>query len=128
MATAWKLTLKEDKPLQLVSIKDIGHFAAQAFLHPKEFAGRSISLAGDGISLREANEVFKAQAGSFMPETFHFVARLILWFVPEFGNMWRWFDTEGFGADVTALKKEHPGLLSFKDWLENDSAWARKSA
>ena len=37
-----------EKPLQLVSVKDIGHFGAIALLQPEEYAGRAIGLAGNG--------------------------------------------------------------------------------
>ncbi|RYP48714.1 hypothetical protein DL768_005434 [Monosporascus sp. mg162] len=126
MATAWKVAVKE-KPLQLVSIRDIGWFAAQAFMRPGDFAGRVISLAGDELTLSQANAIFKSKVGREMPETFHFLARLLLWYSAEFGNMFRWFYTDGYGADIKALKAEHPGLLSFSAWLDQ-SDWTKKSA
>ncbi|CAJ2510200.1 Uu.00g061000.m01.CDS01 [Anthostomella pinea] len=128
MATSWHLTIPKDKPLQLVSIRDIGWFAAQAFLRPNDFAGRSISLAGDVLTLSQANATFKSKVGHEMPQTFSFLVRLLLWYSAEFGNMFRWFGREGFGSDLKALKAEHPGLLSWSDWLEKESEWTKKSS
>lgn len=126
VATAWRVAVKE-KPLQLISIRDIGWFAAQAFMSPGDFAGRVISLAGDELTLSQANAIFKNKVGHEMPETFHFLARLLLWYSAEFGNMFRWFYTDGFGADIKALKAEHPGLISLSAWLDQ-SDWTKKSA
>lgn len=35
--------------------------------------------------------------------------------------MFRWFDEEGFGTDIPALKKMHPGLLGLGNWLVKES-------
>ncbi|KAI0014393.1 NAD(P)-binding protein [Xylariaceae sp. FL0662B] len=126
-ATLWRVGLP-DKPLQLVAVKDIGWFAAQAFLRPAEFAGRSISLAGDELTLAEANGVFKRKVGYDMPEMFHFLVRLILWLYPILGNLWRFLRDEGYHADIPALRAEYPGLLSFEAWLEKESEWRKKFA
>ncbi|KAK7750031.1 hypothetical protein SLS62_008023 [Diatrype stigma] len=126
MATTWRVAVR-DKPLQLVSVRDIGWFAAQAFLRPDDFAGRSISLAGDELTLAQANAAFQTKIGREMPETFQFVARLILWLSAEFGGMFRWFYTDGFGADLKALRAEHPGLLSWSEWLDTASDWTKKT-
>jgi nucleoside-diphosphate-sugar epimerase len=124
-ATMWSLAVKE-KPLQLVAISDIGHFGAQAFINPDEYAGKSISLAGDSLSFEDANEVFKSKVGTDMPKTFSFIGSAIMWGVADVGKMFQWFYTDGYGADVPALKKAHPGLLSFGEWLEKESKFEIK--
>ncbi|OLN87752.1 NmrA-like family domain-containing protein 1-like protein 4 [Colletotrichum chlorophyti] len=124
-ATSWRLAVG-NKRLQHVSVRDIGWFAAQAFLRPRDFLGRQISLAGDELTLGEANQIFKAKMGMEMPETFQFFVRFLHWLVPDFGSMYRWFFTHGFRADIAALRKEHVGMRSFSDWLNEDSAWADK--
>ncbi|RYP29535.1 hypothetical protein DL766_005339 [Monosporascus sp. MC13-8B] len=98
-----------------------------AFMRPGDFAGRAISLAGDELTLSQANAVFKSKVGHEMPETFRFLARLLLWYSAEFGNMFRWFYTDCYGAEIKALKAEHPGLLSLSAWLDQ-SDWMKKSA
>ena len=66
--TAWKVGLSPTKKQQLISSADIGYFGAQALLRPKEFAGRTISLAGDELTFGEANAVFTEKLGStFLP-------------------------------------------------------------
>ncbi|KAK8060104.1 hypothetical protein PG996_010034 [Apiospora saccharicola] len=126
MATGMRVEL-QGKPIQLVGARDIGWFAAQAFLQPKAYAGRSVTLAGDEVTLDELRAVFEQKTGRGMPETFQFVARILFWLSAEFGSMFRWFHDEGFGADLPALRKEHPGLQSWGAWLESESEWVAKS-
>ncbi|KAK8051769.1 nucleoside-diphosphate-sugar epimerase family protein [Apiospora rasikravindrae] len=126
MATGMRVSLN-GKPLQFVSARDIGWFAAQAFLRPEAYAGRSVTLAGDELTLSDMRAVFRQKTGRDMPETFQFVAHIVFWLSAEFGSMFRWFHDEGFGADLAALRKEHPELQSWGDWLETESEWVAKS-
>jgi hypothetical protein len=36
--------------------------------------------------------------------------------------MYRWFNDHGYEADIAALKKEHPNLISFERYLR-DYSW-----
>lgn len=116
-ATAWKAVLK-DRPLQLVAVKDIGHFAAQAFLHPDEYKGQAIGLAGDELTFAQAAEVYKKRTGKSIPLTFEFVAHAVLYAVSDLGAMYRWFYTDGYHVDIQALRKRHPGLQDLAKYLE----------
>ncbi|KAJ0317507.1 hypothetical protein COL5a_011074 [Colletotrichum fioriniae] len=119
MATSWRVAVKE-KPLQLVSVKDVGRAAAKAFLQPQDFAGREIPLAGDELTLEAASAIFKSRKGTEIPETFQFLVRFLHWMIPEFGAMYRWFYTDGFGIDIAAAKRENPGVLDFGSWVEEE--------
>ncbi|KAL8669324.1 MAG: hypothetical protein Q9168_006080 [Polycauliona sp. 1 TL-2023] len=119
-ASAWKITLppSTNQKLQLIATEDVGWFAAQAFLKPEEYADRAISLAGDEISYTEADDAFKSKLGYMMPLTFGPLARFGVWASKDFGTMCDFFRDEGFGADVDGLRRLHPGMMSFADWLE----------
>ncbi|KAM0563431.1 hypothetical protein ACHAPJ_001152 [Fusarium lateritium] len=123
--TAWKLAVKE-KPIQLVSVGDVGVVGAQAFLHPEEYKGRALSLAGDELTLKEVEKVFKEKTGRDLPYAFSFVVSPMMAMVKELGYMFKWFNDVGFGADLKTLRKEYPGLKSFGSWLETESDFARK--
>jgi hypothetical protein len=41
------------------------------------------------------------------------------------GLMFKWFGTDGYGADIAALRKIHPGLLSFGQYLEKESKFEK---
>jgi uncharacterized protein YbjT (DUF2867 family) len=124
-ATSWKVALK-DKPLQLIAVEDIGHFAGEAFLHPEEYTGKSISLAGDELTYEKFAEEFKEQTGKDLPLTFEFLSKIMLYFVKELGTMFTWFGEQGYAANVEELKKTHPELKDFKAWLE-ESKWEKKA-
>ncbi|KAK9239817.1 hypothetical protein V1525DRAFT_396860 [Lipomyces kononenkoae] len=126
MATAWRVAVK-DEPLQLVATRDIGPFAAQEFLRPDDFVGRAISLAGVEPTLNAANTTLRRKVGHAMPETFHFLVRFIRLMSAECGTMFRWFHSEGYGANISALRKEYPGMTGFGDWIEVESGWLKKS-
>lgn len=123
--TAWKVAVK-DKPLQFIAVSDIGIFAAKAFTEPERFNHRFISLAGDELSFYDANKIFEEKTGSPFPVTFEFVASTLLWAVKEMGVMMKWFYDEGYGANISELKKEHPELLDFAGWLEKKSGFQTK--
>lgn len=118
--TAWQMSLK-GKPLQLVATSDIGFFASAAFMNPEASKNHAISLAGDELTFDEMAESFKRLTGKTVPTTFTTPVWLMMAMVKELGVMFQWFFDQGYAADVAALKKQHPGLKSFEDWLKEDS-------
>ena len=118
-STMWKVSLKE-KSLQFIDTSDIGYFASQAFIHPDEYKNQGISLAGDDLTWAEAAEIYKKQTGKAMPTTFDFVAHGLIWAIGDVKAMFRWFYTTGYGADVQALRKKHPGLVDWVGYLKNN--------
>jgi len=117
--TAWKVGFSPTTKLQVISSVDIGWFGAQALLRPKDFAGRAISLAGDELTFDEANTIFKEEVGYDIPITFGFIVSALLWGVKDIGTMFKFFEDVGYAADIAALRKEHPGLRSFADWVKS---------
>ncbi|KAH6671696.1 putative NmrA-like family domain-containing protein 1 [Halenospora varia] len=114
------------KPLQLISCHDIGVFAAKAFLNPATYNGRAISLAGDELNIEQARETFKDVVGSNLPETFGFVGSAIKWSSHELSTMFNWFKSDGYGADIPALKKEEPKLQTLGMWLKESSQFKKQ--
>ncbi|KAH7248949.1 uncharacterized protein BKA55DRAFT_691059 [Fusarium redolens] len=123
--TAWKLVVKT-KPLQLVTVTDVGIAGAKAFLEPEKYAGRAVSLAGDELTLEEFERIFKEKTGRDLPYTYSLVVYPIMAMVKELGYMFKWFEYQGFGADLKTLRKEYPELMTFGTWLETESDFARK--
>ncbi|KAF2395738.1 nucleoside-diphosphate-sugar epimerase family protein [Trichodelitschia bisporula] len=125
--TAWRTQVK-DKPLQLVAVKDIGWFGAQALLHSDEdaYKNKAISLAGDELTFEQANETLKKFTGTDLPQTYGFVTSALSWAIKDLGLMFRWFYNEGYAANIPELKKLHPGLLNFEQFLEQESKYTAK--
>ncbi len=122
-ASMWKGV--GDKPLQLVSVRDIGVVAAKAFSDPS-YKGRAISLAGDELNFEQGKKVFKETVGYDMPETYGFVGAGIKLMSKEMSTMFNWFKTDGYRVDILALRKEIPELQGFRTWLKESSQFAKK--
>ena len=52
-----------EKPLQWIASSDIGVFASRAILEPGKYAGKSIGLAGDELTVEEAKNIFAGVFG-----------------------------------------------------------------
>lgn len=114
-----------DKPLQLVSTRDIGLFGARAFTDPA-YKNRAIGLAGDELTLAQGQKVFKETMGFDMPITYGFVGSGIKYMVKEVGTMFGWFKDEGYAVDIQALRKEEPRLQSLGQWLKESSKFPKE--
>lgn len=125
-AAMYKVGIPEDKPLQLISTADIGHFAAEAFRKPSAYRNRVMSLAGDQLTYKQMNEVFREKTGTEAPRSWDITGNAMLWGIKELGTMFKFFDKPGFDADVAACRAEHPGMLTLGQWIETKSAFAKK--
>lgn len=124
------LTLLRDtlrgKPLQWIAAPDIGYFGAEAFRNPAVWNKRAVSLAGDELTFTELSKVFEKATGSPAATTFGLFGTALKYGFKEMGTMVTWFKDEGYGADIAALKKVHPGLMNMETWLKTKSAFVRR--
>lgn len=117
-----------------------GHFAAKALEDPKKYAGRTIGLAGDDLTMSEVQDAYKAVQG-YRPWKAYLPSLFSTWFLTTSGRcsrcvwldfdsvVWhslltelfvQWLYEEGYKVDIEALKQEHAGLLSFEQWLRSE--------
>lgn len=121
--TAWRLN---GRKMQIVSTDSIGILAAEAFIHPEQFASKSITLATDSLSFDEANAVFKSKFGRDMPVTFNIIGRVVLLLTwQKLGIMFKWIREVGFGADPGEYIHRYPGMQNFEQWLEQSSKFTK---
>ena len=104
------LPLTPETILQQVAVDDIGAFAAMAFEHPGKWQGTSIDVAGDESFVDQIAQTLQSSYSQIPWDDFEKVAG------PEMAAMFRWFEDVGYHADVTTLRQEHPGLISFERW------------
>lgn len=116
-----------EKPLQLVAVKDIGIFAAQAFASEgtDEYKNTAISLAGDELTKKGCDEAFWKSLHRSMPETYGFLASFATWMVPEFGKMFQWFKDVGYGADIPKCRSLNSDMMDFATWLKQESKFTQ---
>jgi uncharacterized protein YbjT (DUF2867 family) len=109
--------LDPDKPFQMLDANDIGVFATMAFEDPDRWIGREVDLAGDEMTMPEIADTFSRVIGR---QVDYFQSP---WdqFEEQMGEentvMYRWFNDYGYEADIAALREEHPGLVSFEQYL-----------
>lgn len=111
------LGLLPEKPLQIISVNDIGAFASLAFNQPSEFVSREIDIAGDELT----GPRMAAILGTVLERECTYQQtpiEQIRAFSEDFALMVEWFNAKGYEADVPALRKIHPGLLTFEEWAK----------
>lgn len=111
------LPMKPDRPLQMVSVEDIGAFATLAFDKPDEYQGTSIELASDEMTMPEAASLLTDALGHDV--VFQEIPIAVaLKSNKEYGEMFQWFNAEGYQADILELRRVCPSLLTFEVWLK----------
>lgn len=113
-----RLPLPPEVPLQLVAVTDIGAFAADAFEHPARWRGRTLTLAGDELTMPQVAEHFADKLGrrvSYEQVPLEDFRRT----QPERALMFEWLTRHNFGADLRQLRLLHPQLLTFAQWLSS---------
>jgi uncharacterized protein YbjT (DUF2867 family) len=111
--------LRPEKERQMIAVEDIGVFVALAFAKPEEYLGKTIELAGDALTESQIAETFARVIGRSVKLT-----------QPTGGNsrrtdeemeaMFKFFNGEGYDANIPALRKLHPGLLTLEQYLRNN--------
>jgi len=114
------VALNPSTALQMIASDDIGAFAALAFARPQEFIGKALEIAGDSLTMPQVADAFTQASG----QPVRFVEQplgQVRSFNAEMGDMMAWLNDHGYAADIPALRKLHPGLLTFETWLRKTS-------
>lgn len=114
------------KPLQMISVRDIGWFAAQSFADPQgpKYRNAALSIAGDELSAKEAEKMFLEITGKKMPLAPCIIGKgLKYWHRDTLGDMFAWFEHEGYGADVEECRRMNPKMLDYPTWLREYSGF-----
>lgn len=111
--------LRPDKKHQIIAVEDIAVFAAMAFANPQDYLGQTLELAGDELTEPELAETFSEVIGRPVQ------------LVPPSGGWgnaseeemqaaFNFFNGEAYTADIPTLRRLHPGLLRFEDYLRKN--------
>lgn len=110
------LPLPRHRALQMIAVADIGRFAALAFGDPDTYVGRRLEIAGDELSPAEIARVLGAAVNRrvrYLPMPL-IAARLAMG--KDMADMFGWFNTDGYRANIPALREKHPGLRDLVTW------------
>jgi uncharacterized protein YbjT (DUF2867 family) len=119
--------IRGDKTYQTIATDDIGAFVALAFERPKDFIGLELEIAGSELTNLQAAEVFSRVLNR--PVKFKKLPMPIvkLFLGKEFYEMFHWFDTKGYQANIPELRRKYPEvhLHSLEEWLREDG-WHKR--
>ncbi len=114
--------VRADKPYQTIAVDDIGAFVALAFDRPREFIGQALEIAGSELTNPQAAEVFSRVLGK--PVEFQELPMPVVQSVlgEEYYQMYRWFNEEGFKANIADLRRRYPEvqLQTLEEWLRSE--------
>lgn len=124
---SFPFSVQPNKPLHLITTKDMGRVAAYVMKHPSRYIGREIELAGDMLTPKQMAEEFSRTQGrpvvhkEVPPWIFLLLLRKQLF------DLVQWYRNQGYQADVKYLREEEfPGLLTtFQEFLQ-ETHWANE--
>lgn len=109
--------LRPDTPEQLIALEDIGAFVALAFGQPSAYLGRTVALAGDELTPPQVAAALSRALGRDIPYT-PVPVETVRGQAPAFADALDFLNTHGgYGVDIPAARKLHPGLMDFTTWL-----------
>jgi uncharacterized protein YbjT (DUF2867 family) len=109
--------LSSDRPLQQVTVEDIGAFTLMVLSEPGRWTGRSVDLAGDELSMAETAQVFTRVTQRPV------AVRQVSWDDlreqqgEEVYVMNRWFESTGYHADLNWLRQVNPQMVNLENYL-----------
>ena len=107
-----------DKTSQIVAVEDIAAFTSLALADPKYYLGKTIEIAGDELSEPQIAATLAKVIGrpvKLAPPANDGKAPS-----PEMVAMYNFFKGEAYTADIPALRKLHPGLVNFEQFLRKN--------
>jgi uncharacterized protein YbjT (DUF2867 family) len=111
------MALDPNKPLQMISVEDIGFIAAIMLDNPDDWKGRSIEIAGDSLTMPQVAQKFSAAPGQkveFVEQQLQELKKVD----HERYLMMTWLNGPGYQADIGAIRSIHPSLMNLDQWLE----------
>lgn len=104
------LPLKPQTPLQQIAVEDIGAFALKAFQDPAKWAGRTVELAGEELTMQQVAATLSRVLGRNVRYVQVPWEQFTQNAGEEMARMYRWFEEVGYHVDITALRREHEFL------------------
>jgi uncharacterized protein YbjT (DUF2867 family) len=111
--------LRPEKEIQSIAVEDIGVFVALVFANRDQYLGKTIELAGDTLTESQIADTFT-----------NVIGRPVNLIPPQTGGGWgdpeeaaaafNFFNGKAYDADIVALRKLHPDLLTLEQWLRKN--------
>ncbi len=111
------LGVRSDKKIQMISTEDIGAFGAFIFANRDKYLGHTIEFASNEATETEVAATFTKVIGrpvNVVPPRQDQAPS------EEMVAMLNFFNGEGYTADIPALRKVYPGLLTLEQYLRRN--------
>ena len=121
-----RLGLKADVEIEVISLHDIGRFAALAFREPKNWINRTLEIAGDELTGPQMAELLGKAIGRevvYEEQPYDEIEK----YSADMAMMYEWFNLRGYTVDIKSLRQIMPDLESFMEWTER-CGWHRAAA
>lgn len=102
------------KPTQMIAVEDIGKWVAHLFLHPERYLGKAIEIAGDAVTFDQMIRSYQKIYGK-TPRSIKLPVELFS--RGDAGKMIAWLARYGYQADIAALRKEVPDVLTYEQFI-----------
>lgn len=119
---------KHDQAMQLLAVEDIGRFVAVMFADPEHFGGETLEIASDSATGRDLEVAFSEAAGR--PIAYARFSQETLAGNPFLGKLTALLDAGPLAghADLDALRKINPQMLTLRSWLAGSGRGAFQKA
>lgn len=107
--------LGQERKLQVISLDDLGAFAAFVFNDPKRFIGQEIEIAGDEASLEQIALAYTRVKGTTLKSSW-----MPWWMISrmgDFGKFLQHIPVQESHADIASLRMLYPGLKNLDEEL-----------
>ncbi|MDY7232757.1 NmrA/HSCARG family protein [Hyalangium rubrum] len=113
------MALSAKRPLQQISVEEIGAFGALVLEQREKFQGRRVDIASNELTGEQLAATFSRVSGKplrYMEVPIEQVRARS----EDLARMFEWFEKVGYSADIAALRRDHPevGWRSFEDWAQ----------
>jgi nucleoside-diphosphate-sugar epimerase len=125
-ASMWKSHFDHQR-MHLVAVRDIGFFAAQAFLYSDRYMGVEMTLTGDELTFAEADAVFQDRFGRSLPTANGLLVSVFLRVSKSARTIFEFIKERPADLGIEQCRKIHPGLTDWKTWVGEESAFARNA-
>jgi uncharacterized protein YbjT (DUF2867 family) len=111
------LAMPASRPLQQITVADIGAFVAAVIERNDTVFGRRFDIAGDELTGEEAAAILSNVTGrevhyeGFPPDILRAQSE-------DMARMFEWFDSTGYAADIKSLRRDFPEVKwrTFEEW------------
>ncbi|MFI0463356.1 NmrA/HSCARG family protein [Saccharopolyspora sp. 5N102] len=108
--------VRADVSQPLIALDDIGEFAALAFENPGDYIGRAVEIAGDSLTPPEIADALSRATGRRLRHV-ELPLEPLREQNPDLHRAYTAINELDMTVDVPALRRRHPGLMTFETWL-----------